>query len=283
MSTAAKKKNELLTLPLNKDEAVRTLLEVMTQLRDPDGGCPWDLEQTYKTIARYTLEEVYEVIDAIETGDMEALKDELGDLLFQIVFYAQIAKEDGLFDFEDICTQVAEKMITRHPHVFGDDEAIAADDVENNNSGIWERQKDKEKKRSEANSILDDVPIALPALKRAQKLQKRAARVGFEWNAAIDVLDKLEEETQEMREALKNGNEDEVLDELGDLYFVLTNFSRMLGQDAEYALLQANRKFERRFRGMELSAKMQGLSMNEMTLDELEELWQEQKAAERNM
>ena len=281
--TAAKKNAELLTLPLNKNEAVQTLLEVMTQLRNPDGGCPWDLEQNYKTIARYTLEEVYEVIDAIETGDMDALKDELGDLLFQIVFYAQIAKEDGLFDFEDICAQVAEKMITRHPHVFGDDEARAADDVENNNSGIWEKQKDKEKKRSEANSILDDVPIALPALKRAQKLQKRAARVGFEWDQAIDVLDKLEEETQEMREALKGGNKDEVLDELGDLYFVLTNFSRMLGQDAEYALLQANRKFERRFRGMELSAKMQGLSMSDMSLDALEELWQEQKAAEKNM
>lgn len=266
---------------IKKEDAVQKLLEVMTQLRNPDGGCPWDLEQSYKSIARYTLEEVYEVIDAIENEDMDALKDELGDLLFQVVFYAQIAKEEGHFDFEDVCAQVAKKMITRHPHVFGDDNASEANDVENDKDGIWEKQKDLEKKRTQAQSVLDDVPMALPALKRAQKLQKRAARVGFEWDEAIDVLDKLEEEAQEMREAIKGGKKEEVLDELGDLYFVLTNFSRMLGQDAEYALLQANRKFERRFRGMELSAKMQGLSMNDMSLEELEELWLEQKASEK--
>lgn len=264
----------------NDKTSCEILLDVMSRLRDPDAGCPWDLEQSYKTIAQYTLEEVYEVIDAIEKEDMPALKDELGDLLFQIVFYAQMAKEDGLFDFDDICNHVSEKMIVRHPHVFKDRDAANANDVGDNVKGIWEEQKDKEAKRKDADSILDDVPDALPALKRAQKLQKRAARVGFEWDEAIDVLDKLEEEAAEMREALQNGKQEEILDELGDLYFVLTNFSRMLGQDAEYALLKANQKFERRFRGIEKAAKDQNSALKDMSLDEMEALWVQEKKKE---
>src|SRR5688572_15715968 len=177
---------------------ISRLLAIMARLRDPVAGCPWDLEQDFATIAPYTIEEAYEVADAIERGDANDIKDELGDLLFQVIFHAQIAKEKGLFTYEDVARHVTQKMIYRHPHVFGEEKAAGARDVEGR---IWEERKAGEAKKQALESILDDVPVGLPAVLRAQKLQKRAARVGFEWPEAINVLDKMEEEIQELREA----------------------------------------------------------------------------------
>lgn len=252
------------------------LLAVMARLRNPDGGCPWDLEQDFRTIAPYTIEEAYEVADAIDQGDMKALKEELGDLLFQVIYHAQMAAEAGDFTFADVVSGVTEKMIRRHPHVFGDAKAADAADVEKR---IWEQQKDKEK--GPRASILDDVPLALPALRRAQKLQNRAARVGFEWEKPADVLDKMEEELAEMRAALASGREEEIKDELGDLFFVLTNFGRMLGLDCEEALRQGNAKFERRFKGIECELKARNITLADASLALMESIWQEQKKKER--
>jgi MazG family protein len=264
--------------PEENAEATQALLDLMARLRNPDGGCPWDLAQDFKSIAPYTVEEAYEVADAIQRGDMDELKDELGDLLLQVVFHAQMASEKGLFDFAQVARHVTAKMIHRHPHVFGGDQAASAGDVENR---IWEERKDQEKKRRSLESILDDVPLALPAIKRAQKLQKRAARVGFEWEKAADVLDKMEEEIAEMREAIAGGREAEIADELGDLFFVLTNFGRMLGADCEEALHGANRKFTRRFQGIERELKARGKSFSEASLAEMEEIWQQEKRKEK--
>lgn len=255
---------------------IQKLLDVMARLRNPDGGCPWDLAQNFASIAPYTIEEAYEVADAIDRGDREALKDELGDLLFQVVYHAQMAREQGAFSFEDVVTSVTEKMIRRHPHVFGNGSAASAADVEKR---IWEEEKAKEKPNRE--SVLDDVPLALPALRRAQKLQNRAARVGFEWAKPDHVLDKMEEEIAEMREALAGGKEDEIKDELGDLFFVLTNFGRMLGVDCEETARQANSKFERRFKGMEKDILQKYKDWKKASLDEMESLWQAQKLKER--
>jgi nucleoside triphosphate diphosphatase len=259
------------------DQSIRKLLDVMAQLRNPKGGCPWDLAQNFKTIVPYTIEEAYEVADAIEQDDMEELKAELGDLLFQVVYHAQMASEAGAFTFEEVVEGITEKMISRHPHVFGEDKADKPEDV----NVIWEARKDKEKKRQGAESILDDVPRALPALKRAQKLQNRAARVGFEWPEAVNVLDKLEEEIGEMREAIKGGHKEEVIDELGDLFFVITNLGRMLGADCEDALTHANMKFIRRFNGIEKELKVKNIALGDATLEQMEAIWQEQKKKEK--
>lgn len=263
----------------NNKEPIIKLLEIMACLRNPDGGCPWDLEQDFSTIAPHTIEEAYEVADAIERGDMDELQDELGDLLFQVVFYAQMAKEENLFDFNDVATRIADKMIHRHPHVFGNSEANTADDVA---YGIWEEQKDKEKKRKGAESILDDVTRALPAIMRAQKLQKRAARVGFEWPDALDVLDKLEEEIAETRQAIKNKDQDEIHEEIGDMMFCVVNFGRMLGVDCETSLRDTNNKFERRFKGIERALKTLNQKPEDTSLEQMEELWQEQKRLEKS-
>lgn len=265
---------------MNEKDPVKAILKLMARLRDPDGGCPWDIEQDFKSIAPYTVEEAYEVADAIAREDMDDLKDELGDLLLQVVYHAQMASEEGLFTFGDVARHVTDKMIHRHPHVFGDEQAHSAGDVENK---IWEERKALEanKKKKVQNSVLDDVPANLPALKRAQKLQKRAAKVGFEWDEAIDVLDKMEEEVAEMRAAIKSGKQEEVIDELGDLFFVLTNFGRMLGTDCENALTHANLKFIRRFKGMEEDSKADGKDFSTLPLDEQEAYWQAQKAKER--
>lgn len=265
---------------LSEENDVLALLKLMARLRSPDGGCPWDLEQTFKTIAPYTIEEAYEVADAIQREDMDDLKDELGDLLLQVVYHAQMASEEKLFNFQDVARHVTDKMVHRHPHVFGDETAHDAGDVENN---IWEERKALEdsKKKKVQESVLDDVPLNLPALKRAQKLQKRAAKVGFEWDQAIDVLDKMEEEVKEMREAIRNGKQEEIIDELGDLFFVLTNFGRMLGTDCENSLTHASEKFIRRFKGMEVDAKADGKDFAALPLDEQEEYWQAQKRKER--
>ena len=247
------------------------LIKVMAALRTPETGCPWDLEQDFSTIAPYTIEEAYEVADAIDRGDMKDLREELGDLLFQSVYHAQMASEQSEFDLHDVINDVTEKMITRHPHVFGDKDAHSPDDVDE----IWDAQKAKEK--TEQESVLDGVTAALPALLKAQKLQKRAAKVGFEWPDATHVLDKLEEEIAEMRDAIANNDTENQMEELGDILFLLANYGRMLGINSEEALRQCNAKFERRFRGVEQDLKSQNLSFEDVTLKDMENSWKKQK------
>ncbi len=229
------------------------LLAIMARLRAPDGGCPWDLEQTYATIAPHTIEEAYEVAEAIESGDRAALKDELGDLLFQVVFYAQMAREDGSFEFDAIATAISDKMERRHPHVFGSGSSV---DSANAQVAAWETQKAGERaakaKPDTPPSALDGVGVGLPALTRAQKLQARAARVGFDWPEAKQVLDKIEEEIEEVKVEIAAGAPQERLDEeVGDLMFAVVNLARKLGLDAEGSLRRGSRKFERRFHKIE--------------------------------
>jgi MazG family protein len=258
-----------------KKHPIEDLIAVMAKLRDPNGGCPWDLEQDFKSIAPYTIEEAYEVADAIERDDMKDLREELGDLLLQPIYHAQMAAEAGLFDIEDVIKDVTAKMISRHPHVFGDAKAAKAEDV----NQIWDERKSAEK--TEQGSVIDGVAKGLPALLRAYKLQKKAAKVGFEWAKPADVLDKLEEETAEFREALAKGTIEDKMEEFGDLLFVFVNFARMLGIDSETALRQCNDKFERRFKGMEADLKAQSLELKDATLDQMEEMWVRQKVKEK--
>lgn len=252
------------------------LLEIMAQLRNPDGGCPWDIEQDFFSIAPCTIEEAYEVVDAIEQGDKQALKEELGDLLLQVVFHAQMAKEEGSFDFHDIVEVLNDKLIRRHPHVFGDEEITSATAQEK----AWEAQKEKERgAKGEAESVLDGVALGLPALLRAYKLQKRAARVGFDWRNAEEVFDKITEETNELKAELAAANKDEaaIEEELGDLLFAVSNLSRKLGFDPEMTLKKANQKFEKRFRFVEQDVVSNGKSVKESSLEEMEESWQRAK------
>lgn len=258
---------------------IQALIDVMARLRDPKKGCPWDIVQTFETIAPYTIEEAYEVADAIQSGDMNHVREELGDLLLQVVFHARMAEEEGLFNFNDVAAAVAAKMISRHPHVFGDKTADTPSDV----ITLWEDQKDKEKagKGKDGNaSILDDVPLALPAIMRAQKLQKRAARVGFEWEKAVDVLDKLEEEIAELRQAIGSKKAKEIHEEIGDMMFCVVNFGRMLDVDCEQSLRDTNDKFKRRFNGIEKELKLKHKEFSDTPLEELELLWQAQKLKE---
>lgn len=250
---------------------LENLIEVMAALRDPETGCPWDLEQNFKSIAPYTIEEAYEVTDAIDRDDMENLREELGDLLFQSVYHAQLASEKGLFTLDDVIHDVTTKMIYRHPHVFGEQDAQSAGEVD----AIWDEQKSKEKELS--NSALEGVPMSLPALLRAQKLQKKAAKTGFEWTKADDILDKLEEEIKEMREAIECGTLENKKDELGDLLFVLANLGRHLGVNAEESLRHGNNKFEKRFKGMEDDLEKQDKVLSDLTLDQMTRLWIKQK------
>ncbi len=256
----------------------RQLLNIMARLRNPQGGCPWDLEQTYATIVPYTIEEAYEVAEAIAQGDMEMLKAELGDLLFQVVFYAQMASEDGLFDFEDVAQLMVEKMIRRHPHVFGEAEITSAEAQTAN----WEAIKQSERTEKDQHSLMDDIPQALPALLRAHKLQKRAASVGFDWPDATPVLEKIEEELDEVREAMKSGDSEHVAEEIGDLLFATVNLARKSGMRAEETLRSANAKFEKRFRYIEQVLEAKGEKAEDKTLEELEELWVEAKKALNN-
>jgi MazG family protein len=258
----------------SKNHPIEDLIEVMARLRDPHGGCPWDLEQDFRSIAPYTIEEAYEVADAIERSDMADLREELGDLLLQPVYHAQMAAEAGIFDIHDVIRDITNKMIARHPHVFGDKNAETAADV----NTIWDQRKAAEKTHE---SALDGVTKALPALLRAQKLQNKAAKVGFEWPEISNVLDKFEEELREMREAVQNGSIEEKSDELGDLLFVMVNLGRMLQIDAETALRRCNDKFERRFRGMEEDFKKKSVIMQTTSLQDMEDMWQEQKKKER--
>jgi tetrapyrrole methylase family protein/MazG family protein/ATP diphosphatase len=257
---------------------IARLLDIMAKLRSPEGGCPWDLEQNFATIAPYTIEEAYEVAEAIAKNDKENLKEELGDLLLQVVFHAQMAKEEGSFDFDDVARSINEKMIRRHPHVFGDATiATATEQVEN-----WEQIKQRERsKKSAAASMLDNVPAALPALMRAQKLQSRAARVGFDWPDTRDVIDKIREELAEVEEAIAEGNQNHVAEELGDLLFAVVNLARFVGADAETALRDANQKFTRRFTYIEDTLRAQKRDITQATLDEMEALWVAAKHRER--
>lgn len=259
-------------------DGITRLLDIMKTLRNPDGGCAWDLAQDFSTIAPHTIEEAYEVADAIERDNMDDLEDELGDLLLQVVFHAQMASEKNIFDFDSIAHRIADKMLHRHPHVFGDDKANTPEDVLNR---IWEDQKDKEKKRSTSTSILDDVTKALPALMRAQKLHKRAARTGFEWPDLNGVLDKVEEEIHELRTALSTKSKEDIHEEVGDLLSAVTNLGRMAGVDCETALRDSNHKFERRFKGVEKEVKKSGKEMTSYTLEELESLWIKEKIKEK--
>jgi len=256
------------------------LLAVMTRLRAPDGGCPWDLEQTFATIAPHTIEEAYEVADAIERGNLDELRDELGDLLFQVVYHSQIASEQGAFGFEQVAAAITDKMIRRHPHVFGDevfgDESVAGADAQ---TARWEEHKARERARAAAQagrkeSAIDGVARGLPALTRALKLQRRAARVGFDWIDPADILDKIEEEVREARDELAAGDRTRLTDELGDLLFCLVNLARRLEVDPEAALRHANAKFEQRFVAMEALAAEAGQAFAELDLDRQEALWQ---------
>ena len=242
-----------------KRHSLDDLLAIMARLRDPQRGCPWDVQQDFATIAPYTIEEAYEVADAIARGDLEHLKDELGDLLLQVVYHAQMAKEAGLFDFDEVAAAIADKMVRRHPHVFG---GAAIEDARAQ-SLAWEAHKAAERAtRAEGgHGILDDVPLALPALVRAAKLQRRAARVGFDWPEPAQVLDKLEEEIAELRAELEGGADaGRVGEEIGDLLFALVNLARHLEVDAEAALRRTNAKFERRFRHLEAALRAEGVT-----------------------
>jgi MazG family protein len=255
------------------------LLDVMARLRDPEGGCPWDLVQNFKTIAPYTIEEAYEVAEAIRLNDMTSLKEELGDLLLQVVFHARMAEEAGHFTFADVAQGIADKMIGRHPHVFGSENAENSNDVKL----LWDDIKDRERavKSDDFGSILDDVPVAMPAIMRAQKLQKRAARVGFEWENYHGVLDKIEEEIAELRQAEAQNDAKAVHEEIGDLLFCMVNLGRMMGVDCESALRDCNDKFINRFNGIEKELKAKNKDFSDLTLAELETIWQMQKHKER--
>lgn len=272
--------------------SIEKLVSLMTMLRDKDFGCPWDLEQSFVSLIPYTLEEVYEVVDAVEKKDMVELEDELGDLLFQVVFYAQIAKEQGFFKFDDVANGIINKLVRRHPHVFhggkvtsfGSKPGISAAEVVIN----WEAIKDIEKaekkskyhgvnQNEQSASILDDVPRASPALERAIKLQKRAARVGFDWDAIGPVLAKLKEEVIELEEAISHKDSDAMQSELGDVLFAAVNVARHTDTHPEVALRQSNSRFENRFKWIESSLAEQGKTVNEVDLTQLNQLWEQAK------
>ncbi|HLY54187.1 MAG TPA: nucleoside triphosphate pyrophosphohydrolase [Stellaceae bacterium] len=266
-------------VPPPEGRGIDRLLAIMAQLRARGSGCPWDLEQSFATIAPYTIEEAYEVADAIARNDLTALRDELGDLLFQVVFHGRMAEELGAFGFQDIADQCADKMIRRHPHVFGDGAQIASAAEQ---TRAWEETKAAERagRASLSHSALDGVAAALPALTRAVKIQNRAARVGFDWTEAAPILDKIEEEIGELRAELADGTRERIEDELGDLLFAVANLARRLDCDAEGALRQATAKFERRFRAMEAVAMAEARPLRDRDLDELESLWQAAKRQE---
>ncbi|HDS1778606.1 TPA: nucleoside triphosphate pyrophosphohydrolase [Pseudomonas putida] len=266
------------------------LLHLMARLRDPQDGCPWDLKQNYASIVPHTIEEAYEVADTIERGDFEHLQGELGDLLFQVVYYSQLAREEGRFEFDGVVDSITRKLIRRHPHVFPTGELYAPVDTpslsEAQVKSRWEEIKAEEraeKSQPEQLSLLDDVPATLPALSRAAKLQKRAATVGFDWPAALPVLDKVREELDEVLQAMADGDADALEDEVGDLLFAAVNLARHLKQDPEHALRRANRKFERRFRFIEQALRDSGRPIEDCDLDELDALWGEAKRQEKNL
>lgn len=270
----AKDMSESQTLCLDPNGGMPRLLEIMRRLRDPDSGCPWDIEQDFSTIAPYTLEEAYEVADAIDREAWDELEGELGDLLLQTVYHAEIAAERGLFDFHSIANAIAQKMIDRHPHVFGDQ---SRDKTAEQQTVDWETQKARERAETRAAGVLDGVALGLPALTRAVKLQKRAARVGFDWPDIGPVLEKLREEAEELADARASLSQKEVHEEYGDLLFVVTNLARHLKVDPEHALRDANAKFTRRFRYIEKALAAMGKSPDQSNLQEMDALWNEAK------
>ena len=267
--------------PPSNDHPIFRLQAVMEQLRDPVTGCPWDTQQTFATIAPYTVEEAYEVADAIERGDMADLKDELGDLLLQVVFHSRMAQEAGEFDFAAVATAISDKMVRRHPYVFA---GAARSDHSDPETG-WEAIKAQERAAKgrpvETHGVLDDVPPSLPALIRAVKLTKRAARVGFDWPSANEVLAKLREEVAELEVEIEAGDRDKAREELGDILFVIANLARKLEVEPEAALRGANAKFARRFAHIEARLSEQGRTPEESSLEEMDGLWNEAKRRER--
>ncbi|SFT38442.1 ATP diphosphatase [Kosakonia arachidis] len=260
---------------------INRLLGIMQRLRDPETGCPWDNEQTYATIAPYTLEETYEVLDAINREDFDDLRGELGDLLFQVVFYARMAQEEGRFDFNDVCAAISDKLERRHPHIFGDAHAGSSAEV----LARWEQIKTEERAEKAQHSALDDIPHSLPALMRAHKIQKRCSGVGFDWTSLGPVLDKVYEEIDEVMDEAKQAVVDEARleEEVGDLLFATVNLSRHLGIKAEVALQKANLKFERRFREVERIVHERGLEMTGVDLEAMENIWQQVKRQEHDL
>jgi ATP diphosphatase len=262
---------------VSAEAELRRLLDIMAALRDPITGCPWDKTQTFDTIAPYTIEEAYEVADAIAQRDFSALPDELGDLLFQVVYHARMAEEAGLFGFAEVAKSISDKMIRRHPHVFGD--AAARDATAQTTA--WEVQKSAERAARKQSGALAGVPTALPALTRAVKLTSRAARVGFDWPDVDQVIAKLDEEIQELRGELSDADPARLTDEVGDLLFVLANLARKLNLDPETCLRHANEKFSRRFSAMESDFEAQAQPLSELSLEQMEAGWQRVKAIER--
>ena len=269
---------------------ITRLLEIMAALRTPGTGCPWDIEQDFASITPYTLEEAYEVVDAIERGDLADLRDELGDLLLQVVFHARMAEEQGAFAFGDVVEAITKKLIRRHPHVFGSTKNLSPEEVKS----LWDSIKAEEKAERKAErakmglppeahevGFLGGIPTALPALTRAQKLTTKAAKVGFDWPDATQVIDKIHEELDEVKEAASSKDRDKIEDEIGDLLFSVTNLARHFGIDPEQALRRTNAKFERRFRAVEQGLGKQDRSLTDASLEEMERLWVAAKMAER--
>ncbi|MGI6454944.1 MAG: nucleoside triphosphate pyrophosphohydrolase [bacterium] len=254
-------------------EKFQELVQIMARLRAPE-GCPWDREQTHQKLKKYLIEEAYELLEAIDDCDDAAIAEECGDVLLQVVFHAQIAEEENRFDIDDVLTTINEKLIRRHPHVFGDRAAHTADEVLRN----WEA--DKQKEKPERESILDGIPRHFPALMRAEKMQKKAAKVGFDWERIEQVLDKFEEEWREFRQAYKDENPEEIRAEMGDLFFALVNVARYVDVESEEALHQTNHKFERRFKYIENKLKEQNRTLEESNLEEMDGLWDEAKSLE---
>jgi len=257
-------------------QALQRIIDVMAKLRDPDNGCPWDKQQTWQSLIAYTLEEAYEVADVIENTDGSLLPDELGDLLFQVVFYSRIAEEQNLFDLKDVINRLCDKLEQRHPHVFA-----GANYTEEQLEQAWHKSKARERKEKQQHSAVDDIPLALPALSRAQKMQRRAANEGFDWKHHAAVFDKVEEEILELKQALVNNEQkdarDEIQEEVGDLLFTVVNLARHLDQDAETCLRMASEKFENRFRKVESYFQQQNKTIRDIPEQELDAVWQQVK------
>ena len=255
------------------NEQLNILIKTFKELRNPESGCPWDREQTFKSIASCSIEEAYEVADAIEREDFDSLKSELGDLLFQVIFHAEMASEKEIFDLEDVIFELNDKLTRRHPHVFEDGSVSSAQD----SLKIWEDIKAQERKEKKQDSLMDDVPVNLPSLSRAKKLQKRAARVGFDWQNSDRVFDKIDEEILELKNEKATENKERISEEIGDIFFTLVNLTRHYDLDPEDIIRKANLKFEMRFRKMEQLAEQMHERLDDMTLEQLEIMWQKVK------
>lgn len=270
---------------MDRSYDIEDLKRLMERLRDPEYGCPWDLKQTYQSIAPFTLEECLELIDALEQSDFEHVEEELGDLLFQVIFYAQLGKEEGRFDFDSVVSGITAKLLRRHPHVFKDGQLEGVIEDRTSMATIkanWEKTKAKERAGRSQTSVMDDVPATLGSLSRAQKLQKRAATVGFDFSSASDVSTRLLGEYRELEQAILSGDQNEIENELGDVLFTVVNIARHLKVDSEAALRKANRRFESRIRYAESDAASEGRSLIEESTERLDERWQKAKLKEKN-